>query len=81
MTYHAFCMMRYHPGGGWNDWIGSFDEAAQAREAALSRLRASGEDGEAQVVDGLTGKIVWSADAVSSYATGKYTRRLEEHND
>ena len=44
----AFSCEQYYPGGGWNDFEGSFDTLEEAKAS-----------GACQVVDSQVGEVVW----------------------
>jgi hypothetical protein len=51
---------RYYPGGGWNDFLGSFDTAEEAREfAAAQKYQPDCHD----VIDTAAGESVWQRKA------------------
>lgn len=59
------------PAGGWNDLIGSYDSIEGCKSAASNTsIEHEDEDYEAQIVDIVTGQIVWHGEAGYDYSAG-----------
>ncbi len=51
--YLVFSFDQYYPGGGWNDFVGSYDTPTEAQEV----------NGMTQIVDSVDGKVIFGEDA------------------
>lgn len=54
--YLLFCFDSYYPGGGWNDFVDSFDSVYEANKRGASDTQEN-----FQIVDSTTGKTILEA--------------------
>jgi len=61
IRYLMFGFDDYYPGGGWNDFLGTFVDGSDIEDVKLEAMRLAVEKRHdyVQVADLKTGKILW----------------------